>query len=447
MPTSTTISDNVDLGTLSIIASKTDNAVMLTDTSGNIIWVNPRFEEITEYKSSEVLGRKPSSFLQGRGTDRETLLRVREKLANLKPFQEEVLNYTKSGKSFWLRMSITPIFDDSGVHTHYLAIESDVTAEKNKDERLQLALREQEELSRDLMLAQIKLQKVLEHGKPESNKDRKEDEVSKEQILKQEKLASVGVLTAGIAHEMNNPINFLVNGLQAFRSAFKDYQSGQQTVEKFLQGNLDSKAQKEYNSLKSENELEDLLEEMEAMVDDMQLGANQTTEIVKGLKLFARGDANKPEQVELKELFDIALTLLKNKIKHRFEILQNHSEDIGKIEAYPSSLTQVFLNILQNAIHAFPEGKPGAKIEITTEKTADRIKVRIKDNGSGIPDELKPKIFKPFFTTKATGIGTGLGLPICKQIIEEKHDGQITFSSQVGYGTEFMIILPTKLSS
>lgn len=437
----------VDYNTLSLIASRTENAVMLTDPESHILWVNDRFCEITEYSIEEVIGFKPSAILQGEESDVKTIKEISKKLKALEPFQQEILNYTKSGKKFWLRMSVTPVFDENHNHTHFLAIESDITEEKNRSQRLRMALDEQEELSRDLMLAEMKLRSTFNEGEDKLqkvNQLQSELDVTKKQLLSQEKMASVGVLTAAVAHEMNNPINFLVNGLQAFKNAFQDFLDTQEAIQEVLAKNLPKEALEEIDAIKEEYEFDSVMEEMEGMMGDMQLGVNQTGEIVKGLKFFARADENVAEETDVHELIQTTLVLLRNKLKHNFEVITNFEQNLEDIPCFPTALTQVFMNLIQNAIHAFPSERKDGKIEITTTSNQGSIIIRIKDNGSGIPDKLKPQIFKPFFTTKKVGVGTGLGLPICKEIVEDKHDGQLTFSSQEGEGTEFVIILPRK---
>ena len=310
-----------------------------------------------------------------------------------------------------------------------------------------MALDEQEELSRDLMLAEMKLRSTFNEGEDKLqkvNQLQSELDVTKKQLLSQEKMASVGVLTAAVAHEMNNPINFLVNGLQAFKNAFQDFLDTQEAIQEVLAKNLPKEALEEIDAIKEEYEFDSVMEEMEGMMGDMQLGVNQTGEIVKGLKFFARADENVAEETDVHELIQTTLVLLRNKLKHNFEVITNFEQNLEDIPCFPTALTQVFMNLIQNAIHAFPSERKDGKIEITTTSNQGSIIIRIKDNGSGIPDKLKPQIFKPFFTTKKVGVGTGLGLPICKEIVEDKHDGQLTFSSQEGEGTEFVIILPRK---
>ncbi|MEO1253863.1 MAG: ATP-binding protein, partial [Bacteroidota bacterium] len=182
-------------------------------------------------------------------------------------------------------------------------------------------------------------------------------------------------------------------------------------------------------------------EDLSSLVDDIKEGAVRTIEIVKGLRVFSRLDEEDMKDANINECLDATLVLLKNKTKNSIKITKKYDDELPEILCYPGQLNQVFMNIINNAIQAMPEDKENAEITVATEKTKEGINIRLKDNGSGMSDEVKQRIFEPFFTTKPVGVGTGLGMSISYGIIE-KHHGQLHVESELGVGTEFIIELP-----
>lgn len=264
---------------------------------------------------------------------------------------------------------------------------------------------------------------------------------SQSQLVNAEKMASLGQLTAGIAHEINNPINFVKSNVKPLRMDIGDLRSLIAKYDEILPGNLQEKLN-EIRSFKKEIDLDYVMEEIGSLLSGIEDGANRTADIVKGLRTFSRLDESDLKEADVQDGIDTTLMLLGHTIPHDL-IISKHYRNVPKIECYPGKLNQVFMNILTNAVQAirsFPEAKE-KKITISTESVNEQVVIRISDSGPGIPDEIKEKIFEPFFTTKEVGEGTGLGLSIVYSIIE-KHQGKITVHSEKGKGTEFVITLP-----
>lgn len=262
------------------------------------------------------------------------------------------------------------------------------------------------------------------------------------QLVDAEKMSSLGQLTAGIAHEINNPINFVSSNIPPLRQDIEDLKSIILKYEEIdTPKNLNEKL-KEIELLKEELDYEFLKEELNSIINGIEIGAKRTTEIVKGLRNFSRLDEN-----------DFLVADLNEGIKSTLAILKSETTDIDinihltpncEIECYPGKLNQVFLNIINNAIHAVNKSNINkGLINISTEKTNGNVLIKITDNGIGITDDIKNKIFDPFFTTKKVGEGTGLGLSIVYRIIEN-HKGTIEVASEINKGTTFIIKLPTK---
>ncbi len=261
------------------------------------------------------------------------------------------------------------------------------------------------------------------------------------QLVHSEKMASLGVLSAGIAHEINNPINFVYAGIN---SLLRDFQDIEPVITAVSEINPDTKDLElklnNIKKLKEENYFDDAFEAIPAIINDIKLGADRTAEIVKGLKSFSRYDKTELHVLDVHEGLDTSLLLLKNKYKNHIEIVKNYDLNIPPINCFPGKINQAFLNIISNSIESI--GEKGV-IWITTQKQKNKILISVKDNGCGIPEAIREKLFDPFFTTKPVGEGTGLGLSITYGIIHE-HEGEINVISEVNVGSEFIISLPVK---
>ena len=243
------------------------------------------------------------------------------------------------------------------------------------------------------------------------------------QLVHSEKMASLGVLTAGIAHEINNPINYINSSLEGLRTV------SSQMI------NIISDNKKE------SEELNYLINGFEKLTKNIQTGVIRATNIIKSLSAFSRTDNDEFVLTDIHENINSTIILLYNQYKNKIEIIKKFDK-IPKIYTYSSKLNQVFMNLLSNAIQAIDDK---GTITITTsfikKHKKDCIKISIKDTGEGIPKEVQSKIFEPFFTTKEVGKGTGVGLSITYGIIEQ-HKGRIEFTSTPDKGTNFEIYLP-----
>lgn len=260
---------------------------------------------------------------------------------------------------------------------------------------------------------------------------------AQEQLVQAEKMASLGQLTAGIAHEINNPINFVTANIQPLKDDMADIikiiDHYQEIIKKKGLENEFSEIEKNKQGVN----VELTKKEINNLLKGIEDGAMRTSEIVKGLRNFSRLDQNVFRKANMNESLESTLTLLHSSYKNRVEIIKQYG-DLPEIDCFPGQINQVFMNILSNAIQAIPaEGK----IFIKTWHDQNNVKISIKDTGAGMTDEVRKKIFDPFFTTKDVGKGTGLGLSISFGIIQ-KHNGDIEVFSKPGDGTEFIIRIP-----
>jgi len=269
------------------------------------------------------------------------------------------------------------------------------------------------------------------------------------QLIHAEKMASLGVLTAGIAHEINNPINFVYVGIQSLEQSFDLIKEFISEYEQLLEENLPTEAQEKLNELKKLKYFEENYQIIPTLIESVKTGALRTEEIVKGLRNFSRFNEDEFELIDIHEGIESSILLLSNKLKGRVVLTKQYSTEKLYLNCYAGQINQVIMNLLSNAIDSI-ESK--GEIVISTQSIDEFhpefsildvkcIKLSIKDTGTGIDDNIKEKIFLPFYTTKQVGQGTGLGLSISYGIVE-KHRGKIRVLSSAGNGAEFQVFLP-----
>ncbi len=265
------------------------------------------------------------------------------------------------------------------------------------------------------------------------------------QFVQQEKLSALGQLVAGVAHEINNPLSFMVSNI----APAKEYLAEITELLSLYQKHYPEPASDIAIKIE-EIDLEFVIEDFSHLLDSMQVGTERIKDISLSLRNFARSDVDTATAIDLHETLDSTLLLLKHRLKSRgdrpeIEVIQNYGE-LPPIKCYPGPMNQVFMNLLANAIDAVEEAwekdQRCLTITVSTEVLRESAIVRIADNGLGMTDEIQKHLFEPLFTTKAVGKGTGLGLSIAQQIVTDKHGGQLFCKSLAGKGTEFAIELP-----
>ncbi|WP_138502750.1 ATP-binding protein [Nostoc sp. PA-18-2419] len=290
-------------------------------------------------------------------------------------------------------------------------------------------------------------------------------QLAQTKLIQSEKMSSLGQLIAGVAHEINNPVNFICGNLRYVAEYANDLLHLLQDYQKFLPV-APPDLQSELDSI----DVEFIMQDLPKLLDSMKLGTDRIVEIVQSLKNFSRHDETQIKAVNIHDGIDGTLMILRHRLKasaHRpaIEIIKEYAK-LPLIECYPGQLNQVFMNILANAIDALEEGMGNREwrnyesqrnhnLEITTQRsptpqisirtqTLDNnwIVIRIADNGPGMNENIIQRIYDPFFTTKEIGKGTGLGMAISRQIVVDRHGGILKCCSQLGEGTEFWIQIP-----
>ncbi|MDZ8186285.1 MAG: ATP-binding protein [Nostoc sp. ChiSLP02] len=304
----------------------------------------------------------------------------------------------------------------------------------NMNQRLELEISERKQ-------AQSELQKALQ-----------ELQSTQAQLIQTEKMSSLGQLVAGVAHEINNPVNF-ISGNILYVSEYT--QQLLQLVQLYQEEFPDSKSK--IQEKVDDIDLEFLIEDLPKILSSMKMGSQRIKQIVLSLRTFSHLDEADMKEVDIHEGIDSTLLILQNRLKAKpehpkIEIIKEYG-DLPLVECYAGQLNQVFMNVINNAIDALDmcnaqrspqeiENNPSQIIINTQLVDRNRVLVKIADNGPGMTQDVKQKLFDPFFTTKPVGQGTGLGLSISYQIIVQKHSGVLRCESELGKGTEFWIEIP-----
>lgn len=307
--------------------------------------------------------------------------------------------------------------------------------ERSQTEALAMA-QENERITRDqnAMLERKVQERTV--ALQESNDHLKRTQV---QLVSAEKMASLGQLTAGIAHEINNPLNFISSNIPPLK---RDLQELQEVLQAYRALPGDHQEVAKVHELGQRLGVEETMDEVAEILSSIEEGASRTSGIVRGLRTFSRLDEDDLKQADINEGIRSTLVVLGPQLRDELQV-ELELGAIPAVECYPGKLNQVFMNLLTNSIHAAKERHPGGggQIRIITRIDGEQVRITIADNGNGIPAEQRERIFEPFFTTKAIGEGTGLGLSIVHSIVE-KHHGIIEVESTVGEGTAMTISLP-----
>lgn len=323
--------------------------------------------------------------------------------------------------------------------------------ERSQEETLK-ALKENERIVKEqnvLLETKVKERTVaLSASNQELNKTLEDLKQAQSQLVESEKMASLGQLTAGIAHEINNPINFVSSNIRPLKRNIDLVFEAMAVIENVGVSNLSvADKEKQIREYKEELDFDYLTIEINHLIKGINEGASRTAEIVKGLKIFSRLDEDGLKKADINEGLEATMVIANNLLK-KITVTKIYG-DLPLVECYPGKLNQVFLNIISNAIYAvqkrFGENDGGVIVITTTCDEVDVI-IKIKDNGIGMEPEAQKKIFEPFFTTKDVGEGMGLGMSISYNTVK-KHNGKIIANSLPGEGTELVLQIPIIFNS
>lgn len=420
-------------------------ALLLLTNRGEIIGANQAIATVFHCNRKEIIGKNLLDFVRETPEDVLAYLKLCSQsskfvigsLTFLGAEDRRLFAYRTEGAVIQPKTADSPAINILRFQKKDVAVH-DFSSLNEKIEELGKEIRKRKEAEFNLLQNNAQLKKAL-----------RDLEFAQIQLIQTEKMSSLGQLVAGIAHEINNPVNFIHGNLTHIRQYLFDL------IE------LNQLYQTEYSqpSFKIHNHLDAmdfdfLVKDAEKIIDSMKSGTQRILNIVRSLRTFSRLDESEIKQVNIHDGIESTLEILQYRLQPETEIkIIKDYQDISLIECYAGQLNQVFLNLLNNAIDALieldrertpDENKPNARrIWIQTEQaSSDRVKIRVRDNGAGISATVLPQIFNPFFTTKPVGRGTGLGLAISYQIVTQMHNGSLHCHSIPGKGTEFTVEIP-----
>jgi PAS domain S-box-containing protein len=409
-----------------IFEAVADGLLITNLETGRVMDANPAYCQMHGYSYSEILQLNPLDFIPPDRHDKFDSFLTTVKIGQ--EFTCESVCKRPDGTPFDIEIKSVP-FWYNGNHCG-LSVIRDVTERKQMELSIQEKNRGLEQAMTDLQQAQI-------------------------QVIQSEKMSALGNLVAGVAHEINNPVGCIVGNTSVVQNYINDLLGVIDLYgQKFPQPGAE--VQEELEAI----DLEYLREDLPKLVKSMKDGGDRIRDISASLRIFSRADSDQKQKFNLHEGIDSTILILRHRLKANdqypeIEVITNYG-NIPTINCFPGQLNQVFMNILANAIDALDESSQGRsyedikaapnRITINTFIEDNYVRISIKDNGIGMPEEIKNQIFDHLFTTKEIGKGTGLGLAIARQIVEEKHQGTINVNSKLGQGTEFIITLPISAS-
>ena len=416
-----------------IILEDIQEAYYEADINGKFIFVNDAMCRILGYTREELIGQKYWHFLDEQ-TMKTLYAAVDKSYKTNEPIRVlDMEAIRKDGTKLITETSVSIIIDTEGSFIGFRGISRDVTMRRQMEETLK---KNQEELIRknqeinanrkDIKIALERLEKAYE-----------EQKASQLKILQQEKMASIGQLAAGVAHELNNPMSFISSNLgtlNKYANRLIDFIGVQSEEIKSLKN---AASVRKVNKKRKELKLDEIIGDINVMIKESLDGAERVRNIVYELNCFSRMDEEEYKNADINECIESAITIVWNELKYRSTLEKDYGK-LPRIKCYPRQINQIFVNLLINAVQSI--AKQGT-IRIKTWHEDGSVWMEVSDTGRGMPRENLVKIFEPFFTTKDAGKGTGLGLSITYEIVQ-RHKGEITVKSKLGKGTTFTIRIP-----
>ena len=388
--------------------------ITIQDVKGHYLKVNKTFCSILGYTEADLLQLRFTQITHPDELPQNRELRRKLLAGECDSYSLEKRYIRKDGEPVWAKATLSLVRDVQGRPKYTVGVMVDISEHKRAEEALRLSNAELHRSNEQLQAAQS-------------------------QLLQSEKMASIGQLAAGVAHEINNPIGYVNSNLGALENYLRDLLDLLAAYEA-VEFELPAATRAKLGDLRQKIDLEYLRTDTASLVSESQEGIMRVTKIVKDLKDFSHAAGDEEWKLaDLHQGLESTLNIVHNDLKYKCEIVKEYGE-LPEIECLPSELNQVFMNLLVNAGHSIEQR---GTITIRTGTANGAVRVEIEDTGSGIPAEHIGKIFDPFFTTKALGKGTGLGLSLSYGIVR-KHGGHIEVASELGRGSKFTVRLPQR---
>ena len=383
---------------LSVAVEQSPVSVVITDLKGTVTYVNRRFTESSGYSYKEVCGQS-ASMLESDHNEPTVFQQLWDTITRGQEWRGELCSRRKSGELYWESVVVSPIRDERGDTSHFLAVKEDVTERKAMETQLRQA----------------------------------------------QKLEAIGQLAAGIAHEINTPIQFVGDNTRFVQKAWASFDQAISLLESVPEPSALTTTWTQLNGILEACDSSYLRQEIPRALDQSLEGISRVAKIVQAMKEFSHPGSEEKQLVDIKKAILTTLTVARNEWKYVADVETFIPEDLARVPCHGGELNQALLNLVINSAQAIATVvADGAKGNITVRATQNDFftTIAIQDTGSGIPDEIQAKVFDPFFTTKPVGKGTGQGLSLAYNSIVNRHGGKIWFETEVGKGTTFYIQLP-----
>ena len=423
IPDAAELQRELDLRTWALNAAPTHFMIIdMTGPGWPIVFVNRALARDHGYEPEELLG-KSAGLLVSAEENSENLAEVSQALRTGAVARTQLRSYRKDGSNFWVGITFSPMRNAAGVTTHYVSVGADITArlaetenQKRLQQQLVAEMEERERMAIELRFAQ--------------------------------KLESVGRLAAGIAHEINTPVQYIGDSVRFLQSVVSDLDGllslYREVIASLPPGSVSADDLQRLSAAEAAADPEFLKAEAPKAFDRTLDGVTRVADIVRAMKEFAHPDVNEQTLSNINHALDTTLTVARSEYKYCATVEMQYAA-LPEVMCNLGELNQVFLNLIVNAAHAIEQsGKDVAsgRIRVATWLEETHVAIEIADNGCGIPQENVEKIFDPFFTTKEVGRGTGQGLAIARSIVVDKHCGSIDVNSIIGEGSRFTLKLP-----
>lgn len=393
---------------LSSVVEQSPVSVVIVNLRGDITYVNRKFTETSGYEAEEVLGKNPRILKSGYSSPAD-YQQLWQTITAGEEWRGTFHNRKKNGDLYWEAAVIRPLEDHDGSISHFLGMKEDIT-----------------------------------------------DKLSLESQLRQsQKLEAIGQLAAGIAHEINTPIQYVGDNTSFFKDSWNHLScllvAAQKLRDEVTPAMVSPCALEDFDRCSRNADVEYLSQDIPRAIDQTLEGIERVTRIVRAMKEFSHPGTQDKCAIDLNRAIETTVTISRNEWKYIASVQTRLDPDLPPVPCLAGEINQVLLNLVVNGAHAIAESAPHngdnmGTITISTRRDDDWVEVSVADTGIGIPENVRERVFDPFFTTKEVGKGTGQGLMLAHTVIVKKHRGKIWFDSEVGKGTTFYFRLPLSLA-